>query len=480
MIDLRDDKPLWGLGEVLRVSWPASLSMLNGTILQFVDALMVSSRGPSALAAQFIGGISAFVPISLALGMLTVVNTYVSQNLGAGRPHRCGRYAWAGLAVAAGYCLLLMPPLLALAGRLFALFGHGTDITAMETMYFRYMMSAAVLFLGSRVLEQFFFGIHRPGIVLIATILCNVANVGLNYVLIFGKLGFPALGLQGAAIGTVASTVLRFGLLMGVFLSGRLHARFATRAVRTTRWSHCRELVRVGWPAGVRFSNDTLTWTLFNAALVGRFGRAHLEASTIAARYMSLSFMPAVGVGIATTALVGRHIGAGRADLARRRAHAAVAAAMAYMGLCGLAFLIFRHEMVNLFVTIPDAANMTAEQVAARRGLIVAIGGRIMVCAAVFQLFDALNIVFVGALRGAGDTFWPMVATAALSWSVTVGGGIAMVHFLPQLTSIGPWLAASAYVVVLGLLMAWRFESGAWRKIDLLGRRARLDEPGGC
>jgi len=470
MTDLRDDKPLWGLGEVLRMSWPASLSMLNGTLLQFVDGLMVSSRGPSALTAQFIGALSAFVPISLALGMLTVVNTYVSQNLGAGRARRCGRYAWAGLAVAAGYCLLLAPPLLGLSGRLFALFAHGGEITALETMYFRYMMSAAVLFLGSRVLEQFFFGIHRPGIVLITTVLCNATNVGLNYVLIFGKLGFPALGLEGAAIGTVASSALRFGVLMAVFGSSRMHARFGTRAVRAARWSHCRELVRVGWPAGVQFSNDTLTWTVFNAALVGAFGRAHLAASTIAARYMSLSFMPAVGIGIATTALVGRYIGAGRADLARRRAHAALAVAMTYMGLCALAFWAFRHGMVDLFVTIPDAPALTADQTRAQRDLIVAIGGRVMLCAAAFQLFDALAIIFIGALRGAGDTFWPMIATAGLSWSLTVGGGVAMVTFLPQLTSIGPWLAASAYVIVLGLIMASRFESGAWRKIDLLAR----------
>ena len=102
---------------------------------------------------------------------------------------------------------------------------------------------------------------------------------------------------------------------------------------------------------------------------------------------------------------------------------------------------------------------------------ILRIGATVMICAAVFQCFDAVGIVFAGALRGAGDTFWPMVITFVMAWTMVIGGGAAMIRWMPQLQSIGPWIAASAYVIVLGLVMAWRFESGAWRKIDLLGRR---------
>ena len=94
-----------------------------------------------------------------------------------------------------------------------------------------------------------------------------------------------------------------------------------------------------------------------------------------------------------------------------------------------------------------------------------------MICAAVFQLFDAAGIVFNGALRGAGDTRWPMIAAVALSLSVLVGGGWCMVKFLPQLTSLGPYIAATVYIIILGSAMAWRFESGHWRRIDLLGDR---------
>jgi MATE family multidrug resistance protein len=487
LTDLRDDKPLWGLGEVLRLSWPASLSMLNNTIMQFVDGLMVSRVGAPSLAAQLVGGIMAFVPTSFALGMMTVVNTYVSQNYGAGRRERCGQYAWAGLAVAAAYALLVAPLCVAFASPLMGLIAqavgaarhaaglpaeagqHAARVAALQTLYFRYMILGMPLFLFGRVVEQFFFGIHRTGVVLAASFTANLANAGINYVLIFGKLGLPAMGLEGAAIGTIAGSALLLAILLGVFLRGDMHRRFATRRPRDATAAQCRGIVTIGWPAGVQFANDVLSWGVFTSVLVGMFGTAHLAANTAAVRYISISFMPAVGIGIATTALVGRYIGRGRPDLARRRAHAAVIAAMAYMGLCGLAFVLFRREMMELFVTTTPLAGEAA-RISPER--IVSIGEGLLVCAAVFQLFDALGIVFVGALRGAGDTRWPMIATFVLSWLFIVGGGFAATVYVPELTSLGPWIAASAFIIVLGVLMARRFNSGAWQRIDLLGRDA--------
>jgi len=466
LTELGADKSTSGLSEVLSRSWPASASMLGRTLTQFVDGVMVARLGPATISAQGVGGLVAFVPESFSIGTLGVVNTFVSQNLGAGRRRRCGAYAWAGLAIAmvmaAFFC-----PLASLARPLFAAIGHEPDVQNLEVLYFRYMILAVPLTMSVRVLEAFFYGIHRPGIVLAVSATANLVNLAGNYVLIFGKFGFPEMGLEGAAVATVASWALQLLILLTVFLSARMHRKFGTRLVRAVRLRQCGDIVRIGWPAGMRFLIDVFTWSIFITMLIGRFGTAHLAAATAAARYMTLSFMPAVGISIATTALVGRYIGAGRADLARRRAHTAMKVAMVYMGACALAFLLLRHPMVRLFAVISPAAaakGITADQ-------IVAIGGRIMICAAVFQLFDAVGIIFSGALRGAGDTLWPMIVSAAMSVVVLIGGGIVMVTCLPQLKSLGPYLAATVYVCILGLLMAWRFESGRWRKIDLLRRR---------
>ena len=187
---------------------------------------------------------------------------------------------------------------------------------------------------------------------------------------------------------------------------------------------------------------------------------------------MGLSFMPAIGIGIAATVLVGQCIGEGRKDLARRRTHAALLAGMVYMGLCGLAFYFFRRPMVEFFVSVAPSGELGPEQASAMADEIVRIGGQIMICAAIFQLFDAIGIVYIGALRGTGDTLWPMILTVALSWGMVVGGGALVVHTLPQLASLGPWIPASLYVVALGAVVGWRFETGRWEKIDLFKRRA--------
>ncbi len=471
------EKPFWGIGELLSLSWPASLTMLNATLIRFVDGLMVSRVGHEPFSAQLVAGMWAFVIESFMVGMLTVVNTYVSQNFGAGRFRRTGRYAWAGLFLAWGFAIVFAPLVLA-ARPLFTLLSPESEtIIALEILYFRYMILSIGLTLSAHVLGQFFYGIHRPRIVLAASIIANAVNVAVNYVLIFGKFGLPAMGLEGAAIGSVISWVVQVVLLMAVFFSPDMRRRFSTFSLRGLRLRYIGQLISIGWPAGVQLFSDIFSWIVFISVLVGRvFGQAHLTASTVVMRYIGLSFMPALGIGIATTVLVGRYIGAGRPDLARKRAHAGVLAAMAYMGLCGLIFFIFRYPLVSFLVKGPSAGAPVAQAQIAQE--IVRIGTQIMICAAVFQLFDAVGIVFIGALRGAGDTRWPMLITIVLSWGLIILGGSALALLAPALGSVGPWIAASIYVIVLSLLVTWRFESGAWRQIDLLGRgEKRLPTP---
>jgi len=433
MTDLRDNEHVTSFREVIKLGWPASLSMLSNTLIKFVDGWMVSRVGPAQFSAQFYGGMMAFVPESFLLGTLTVINTHVSQNFGLGRYRHCSRYAWAAIAVVIAFSAVVCP--LALAGRgIFEMLGH--EEAAYEALYFAYMVLSIPLTLSIRSIEQFFWGIHRSKIVLVGAVVGNLYNVGANYVLIFGKLGFPAMGLKGAAIGSVTAWTLQLALLMAVFLSRRLHAKFGTRLFRSVRWRQCSDILRVGWPAGLQFFIDMFGWSFGITILAGTFGLAHRFATTAVMRYMQVSFMPAVGIGIATTAIVGKVIGQQSAHLARRRAHAGVMVACAYMGACGLAFLLFRHAMVDFFLKI---SHMTDPTVSADD--VIRIGGRVMICAAVFQLFDAVAIVYGGALRGAGDTLWPMCVTAVLTLTVIFGGGYLFVTYLPSWQSIGPWAA---------------------------------------
>jgi multidrug resistance protein, MATE family len=309
----------------------------------------------------------------------------------------------------------------------------------------------------------------------VASVVANLLNIVANYGLIFGKWGLPELGLEGAAVGSVLAWGVQLAILLAVFVSPRLQEAFGTRQLGM-RWRQAGDILRTGWPAGVQLCNDIFSWGMAIMLLSGIFGLADRVATTIMMRYIGLSFMPAIGVGIATTSLVGKAIGEGRPDVAVHRTRIALGVTAVYMGLCGLVFYLFRYPLMDLFITKSAVLDRTPEELDAIRRQILQVGGRIMVCAAAFQMADAVGIVYIGALRGAGDTRWPMAATMASSWLVVVGGGVATVTLAPQWGAVGPWIAATAYVFVLGGLMAWRFEGGAWRSIDLLGRD--IDRPG--
>ncbi len=175
-MDLRDNnESSSGFKQVLLLSWPASLTMLNTTVIKFVDGGMVSHIEHNPFSAQYAAGMLAFAPEAFALGMLTVVNTFVSQNFGAGRNRRAGQYTWAGMLLAVSFATLMLP-LIMLAGPIFAALKHGPELQSLETMYFRYMIIAAYLTLPARVLEQFFFGVHRSAIVLKVSLIANGFN----------------------------------------------------------------------------------------------------------------------------------------------------------------------------------------------------------------------------------------------------------------------------------------------------------------
>jgi multidrug resistance protein, MATE family len=218
---------------------------------------------------------------------------------------------------------------------------------------------------------------------------------------------------------------------------------------------------RLGWPNGLQFSNEIVCWALFMSYLVGLFGPLHQVAGWGTLRYMHMAFMPAVGFSVATTSLVGKYIGAGQPDVAAHRARLGVGMAVIYMTICGALMAIFRGELLTVFTTGEGATPAEASE-------ILRIGGAMMICAAIFQTFDALGIVYSGALRGAGDTIVPGVATVVLSWTVIVGGGWWLATRIPEWSSLGPWIASAAYIILLGFVMAGRFESGRWRRIRLV------------
>ena len=476
------EPPRSPLREVWSIAWPTVLAMTSYTLMQFVDKMMVGWVGPTQLAAQTSGNIWSFSLLSFVLGVLTVVNTYVSQNLGAGTPRNGPKYAWAAFWLGLFIWVFLLLPYAFVIPWVFSdlmprispnAAAKSAELVSMESGYAQIMVLGSIFLLVGRGINQFFFGLHRPHIVTIAAISGNIVNILVDYVLIFGEKGLPQfglpgipgvtpLGIYGAAIATVCGSAVEMSIPLCLFLGGKLQRELGTRDAWRPRLDTIKDLLRLGWPAAVQWGNELICWAIFMTVLVGSFGEDHLAACAIAFGYMSLSFMPAVGFSVATNSLVGKYIGAGQPETAIARTRLTLTLAMCYMTFCALIFFFFRHPLIGAFIG--------HDVDPARAARIIEIGGKIMICTAVFQTFDAFGIVYTGALRGAGDTVWPGVVTMLLSWIFIVGGGYAMAFAWPQLESIGPWVASAVYIILYGLVMWWRFAAGHWRSIDLLKR----------
>jgi MATE family multidrug resistance protein len=469
------------LREMMTIALPAVVSMLSFSMMQFVDRLLVARLiGPEALAAAGNGGIASWVPAAVMMGILGVVNTYVSQNLGAGKPENGPKYAWAGMWMSLVVWAVVLVPYAIFFPQVFQFMrdaagipGVSPHVASMEAIYGRTLLFGLVLTLSARAVGHYFYGMHRPWVVMVSTLAGNIVNLVVAYALIkwaymfpeLGAEGMARMGIRGAAIGTLVGSAVECMIPLSLFLSNKYHRLYQTRSSWKPAWEPIRDLLKLGWPGGLMFGNEMVCWWVFMGGFVASFDKGsavalHNPAGWITHQYLMLSFMPAVGISIAATAVVGKCIGAGRPDLAESRTWLAVKITMAYMGLFAVCFVLFGSPMARIFM--PD--TVTPEQA----DRIVDLARWMLVMAATFQLFDGLAITISGALRGAGDTVVPGIATVFFSWGFIVGGGWLAVNYAPWMSSFGPWAAASLYIIFLSIFFFVRFRSGKWKTIKVL------------
>jgi len=434
------------LAELLLLAIPTIAQMVSYTAMQFADTWMLSRLGIDQPTAAGNAGLSAWSIIGFGVGVMFCVNALVSQHFGRKDFTACGQFLWQGVWFGLLFAVVTAP-LILFAPRLFSFLGHDPSLARLEGTFFQITVAFTAVKLASTAFGQFLLAINRPWMVLAAAVCGVSANAGVNYFLIFGHGGFPQMGVAGAAWGTNVGVTVELLFLAGVVLGPRVRAVF-----NTLDWSPrlplMRSLLAIGLPSGVQLVADIAAWMLFQTWVMAQFGTAAMSANTFMFRYLSVSFMPAFGIASAVTALVGRYYGAGRPALALHRAHLGFVVAGVYMVACGVGYVVGRNALMSLFTSDPE---------------VLRLGAILMVFAGIYQIFDAMYLVYNGALRGVGDTFVPAVVLATLCWGITVGGGYAAAHWRPQWGIAGPWTLASIYGLILGVFMLLRFTNGRWR-----------------
>jgi MATE family multidrug resistance protein len=455
-VEIRDSVDETSLGYMLKLAAPMVVTTISVTIMQFVDRFMVSRLGTEALAAVLPAGIVSFVPGSFAMGVMTSLNTFVSQSLGRGDKKNCSNYFWQVIYAGVVYFVVVLAIMWPAAPWIFKVMGQPPEVAAMEVIYFRIMLYAQILAIINSASSQFFMGIHRPAITMCAALCGQVVNIIVNYLLIFGKFGFPRMEIAGAAWGTFIGIGLMAGINMTALLGSNINAAFNSRRTLNIDFGKMYDLLKVGLPAGFELMVNIAFWGVILFALIGRFGKEALAAASAVISYTNISVMPIVGIATALTAAVGKTIGQGQKDLAAKQTSICLRIALAYMGTIGICFLIFREPLMRFWTS--DAKVIEA-------------GINILICAAIYQVFHAARIIYGGSLRGAGDTVWLAIVSSLAAVIILGGGGMLIVIFLPSLGSVGPWIAAAISMVAVGLANRWRFKSNIWMRIDLFKRR---------
>jgi MATE family multidrug resistance protein len=443
---------------MLKLAAPMVVTTISFTVMQFVDRYMVSRLGTTALAAILPAQFVSFLPTSFAIGVIAILNTFVSQSLGRGAKTDCSNYLWQVVYIGCLFFVVVLVIMWPAAPWIFKMMGQPPPVAEMEVLYFRIMLYAHLLAIINYASSQFFMGVHRPVITMYASLCGQVVNIAANYVLIFGKLGFPAMGIEGAGWGTFIGIGVAAAINMAVFWSSSINAAFDSRRTFNIDFDKMYDLLKVGLPAGLGLMVNVAIWGVILLGLVGRSdGKEALAATSAVLSYTNISVMPIVGLATALTAAVGKAIGQDRKNLAVRQTSVCLRVALVYMGLVGLCFFLFREPLMAFW-----SSDERVRQ----------IGANILICAAVYQVFHAARTIYGGSLSGAGDTMWLAIASAVGAVIILGLGGTFVVVFLPSLGSLGPWIAATFSIIVVGLANYWRFKSNRWTKIDLFKRRA--------
>lgn len=433
--------PTWikELRPTLALAVPIMLGQVSQMLMGILDSVMVGRVGAVPLAGSaFVGAVFSVFFVG-CIGLLQPGAVVAAREHGAGRDDLGGRYlrhsrrlAWVAGAILATVML----------GLLLAKdhFGQPAEVVAVMGPYFALIAISLVPTLVFQADRQFAEALGRPWTPLVIMLGCVALNAGLNWVFIYGKLGFPAWGLTGAGVATLVARVVSV-ILLRVWLDRVPEFRVAMTEARRPGLERARfrELLVLGLPMGAALFFETAAFSAA-AVMAGWLGTVSLAAHQIALSCAALTFMVPLGVSLALSVRVGKALGAGRRETLRAISLGATLFVVATTAVTTLAYLVWGGRIAALFVADAD---------------VVALAGRVLVVVVLFQLFDGLQVVFAGALRGMADVrvptlvafgaYWGVALPVGYFWGVHGGGGLLAI-----------WVALAAGLALAAILLGAR------------------------
>ncbi|MEG9267094.1 MATE family efflux transporter [Qipengyuania sp. Mu-71] len=442
------------LRATLRLSWPLAAANLLQMLTYAIDVIFIARLGEDQLAASALA-IALFGLVLWALSGLTgAVAPVAAAELGERAPalrpvRRTVRMAlWLALfsgVAGIGLCLLLGP--------LMQVTGQEPQIIAMAIEYNSLLVLSLVPMLFCNVLRSFVSTLDRPIFATAITAGGIFVNALANYAFIFGNLGAPELGLQGAAVATIFTTLTTLAAyVVAIRVDPKLHRYRVFGRWWSPDWARFTHIVRVGTPIALTITAEA---GIFGAAafLMGNIGASELAAHTVALQIAALAFQVPFGVGQAATIRVSYFYGARDPEGVKRAGWTAIIVGTGFMALTALAMVVIPKPLIAIYVDPWDPKN----------AVLVGFALQYIVIAAAFQLFDGMQAVAAGALRGLQDTRIPMWIAAFAYWVPGIGTALVLGFYTP-LAGIGVWIGLATGLTVAAALLGWR-----WHRREALG-----------
>ncbi len=479
-----------GYRELVALAWPVVLARSAQAVIGFSDAAMVAPLGENALAATTAAAINTIGFFVLPVGIVFIVQSFAAQLVGKRDPRGALRYAYYAL-ILAGITFVLslaaIPGLRAFVDQL----GFTPEVRALMASYMAIRLVAAAAVVGSEGLGNWYAGLGDTRVAMLVSILAMVINVGLNWVLIYGNLGAPALGVEGAAWASVIASWVSFAAVCLYFVvdrgrriiaisladeddpseecrpctecaveSGDIGAAKPVLDSDRLSFAEFRRMLRYGLPNGFNWLLEFSAFLVFINFIFADLGTSVIAALMAVLEVNSVSFMPAFGLASAGAILVGQAIGRGAHDSVPRIVGQTLSLAVLWQGLVGIVYLIFPVTLMSVFAAESESAG-TSE--------IALLGASLLVISAAWQIFDAIVMTLSEALRAAGDTAWSLWARLGTGWFLWLPLTYVVVKIYNGSAAEAIWCMVVDFAA-LTLALCWRFRGGAWRRIELTGK----------
>lgn len=432
-----------------KLAAPVMLGMLGHTFVSFVDNIMVGQLGTAELAAVSLGNSFMFIAMSLGIGFSTAITPLVAE-ADAAAQFKAGKSAFKhGLFLCTVLGLLLFL-LVFFAKPLMYFMKQPVEVVELAIPYLDLVAISLIPLIVFQAFKQFSDGLSMTRYPMYATILANIVNIVLNYLLIFGAFGFPKLGIVGAAYGTLVSRAIMLWYLWFLLRKKEKSKAFVTQIkFFVLDKLMLRKLINLGAPSAMQMFFEV---AIFTAAiwLSGLLGKNPQAANQIALNLSSMTFMVAMGLSVASMIRVGNQKGLHQYFELRRIAFSLfLLGTILAVGFC-LIFLVFHNYLPRIYVDFDDTVNYVDNME------VVKIASKLLIAAAIFQISDSIQVVVLGALRGLQDVMMPTLITFISYWLV----GFPVSWYLGKsdaYASFGIWLGLLAGLTTASILLSIRF-----------------------